>query len=143
MRSLITYRPALANIDRWFDSFFEDFARPVAGRLVGGRWPAVDVRETEAGYHLEADLPGLTEKDFEVKVDGNLLTIASKQEDEQKTERDGYVVRERRAHSFSRSFVLPKEAETEGIDASFKNGVLTLEIPKAVAAQPKQIEVKA
>ena len=143
MRSLTTYRPALANIDRWFDSFFEDVARPVAGRFVRNARPAIDVSKNEGGYLLEAELPGLTEKDFEVKVDGNLLTLASKQESEETTDKNGYVVHERSASSFTRSFVLPKDVDADAIDASFKNGLLTLTIPKSEAAQPKQIEVKS
>ena len=142
MRSLITYRPALANIDRWFDSFFEDFARPVAGRFVRDAHPAIDVSENESGYLLKAELPGLTEKDFEVKVDGNLLTLASKQESEEKADKNSYVVHERSVSSFTRSFVLPKDVDVDAITANFKNGLLTLTISKSEAAQPKQIEVK-
>ena len=138
MRSLVTHRPGLANFDRWFDNVLDDWARP----LTGSRPPAVDVRQDEHGYHLEAELPGRTEKDFEVKIEHNLLTISSAQDDSTEQTEDGFVVRERRSRSFSRSFVLPKDVEADKISASFSNGLLALDIPKAAAAKPKLIEVK-
>lgn len=137
MRNLVTYRPQLANIDRWFDTVFEDWVRPA----VGTRGPRVDVREAADGYHLEAELPGLTEKDIDVNVAHNLLTIASKSDESQKDKSEGYVIRERRARSFSRSFVLPKDVDADNISANFSNGLLSLDIPRSAAAKPKQIEV--
>jgi HSP20 family protein len=143
--NLIRYQPAaldlMDNVSRWFDDMFVDFP---TGR---SSLPAVDVRETEAQYLMEVDLPGLSEKDIEVKLDNSLLTISSKKEEkmeENKEERkNGYLMRERRATSFCRSFVLPEEVDREKIGAEFKNGVLQLSFPKVPAAKPKTIEVKA
>jgi HSP20 family protein len=143
--NLIRYQPAaldmMDNVSRWFDDMFVDFP---TGR---SSLPAVDVRETEAEYLMEVDLPGLSEKDIEVKLDNSLLTISSKKEEkmeENKEERkNGYLMRERRATSFCRSFVLPEEVDREKIGAEFKNGVLQLSFPKVPAAKPKTIEVKA
>ena len=132
MRSLVTYRPALAPVDRWFDSVLADFARPLSTQVFG-RAPVVDMQENEDGYQLEAELPGLTEKDFEVKVEGNLLTLVSKEAEEtSETKDDEYVVRERRHSSFTRSFVLPRNADA--IKATFENGMLSLAIPKSAAS---------
>jgi len=138
MRNLVTYTPhrlsVFNDMDRLFHSFFDD--------TVSHRVPSVDVREEEGRYLLEAELPGLTEKDIDVKVEDNLLTITSAQEVKQEEKKNGYLMRERRSTSFSRSFVLPKDAEKEKIEANFKNGLLTLEIPKAEQAKPRKIDVK-
>ena len=139
--NLIRYQPAaldlVDNVSRWFDDMFVDFP---SGR---SSVPAVDVRETEAEYLMEVDLPGLSEKDIEVKLDNSLLTVSSKKEEKQEEKKDGYLMRERRATSFCRSFVLPEEVDKEKIGAEFKNGVLQLTFPKVPAAKPKTIEVRA
>ena len=143
--NLIRYQPAaldlMDNVSRWFDDMFVDFP---TGR---SSLPAVDVRETEAQYLMEVDLPGLSEKDIEVKLDNSLLTISSKKaekmEENKEEKKNGYLMRERRATSFCRSFVLPEEVDREKIGAEFKNGVLQLSFPKVPAAKPKTIEVKA
>ena len=140
--NLIKYRP-LNNLlgwdtDSFLDRFFdEDFFG------TGGNYPRVDVREEKGAYVLEADLPGITDKDLDVKVDGNLLTISSKKDEEKKEEKNGYIVRERKSSSFSRSFVLPKNVDKEKIKANFKNGVLALNMPKVPEAEPKKIDVKS
>jgi HSP20 family protein len=103
----------------------------------------VDVKENADGYLLEADLPGFTEKDIEVRVDDRTLTIESKKKEETKKEEGGYVLRERRSTSFSRAFTLPDDADAESVQASFRNGVLELEIKKRPEAKRRQIEVKA
>jgi HSP20 family protein len=139
--NLIRYNPTqvdlVDNVSRWFDDMFVDF--PTWRSAV----PAVDVRETESEFLMEVDLPGLSEKDIEVKLDNSLLTVSSKKEDGKEEGRNGYLMRERRSASFSRSFVLPEEVDREKIGAEFKNGVLHLTFPKVPAAKPKTIEVKA
>lgn len=122
--------------DRLFDSFFEDFP------FIGARRPAVDIKEDEKGYVMEAELPGLTEKDIEVKVEGNLLTFSSKKSEEKEEKKSGYVHRERKSFSFSRSFVLPENVNAEGIDAEFKNGLLTVNVPKTEKSKPKLLDIK-
>ena len=138
--NLIRYNPntvdLLDNVSRWFDDFVTE---PFFGTT---NVPAVDVRETDGQYLMEVELPGLTEKDVEVKLDNNLLTISSAK-DEKKEEKNGYVLRERRASRFSRSFVLPEAVDREKIAAEFKNGILHLAFPKVPAAKPKTIEVKS
>ncbi len=103
----------------------------------------MDLRESEAQYLMEVELPGLAEKDIEVKLENNLLTVSSRKEEKTEEKKNGYLLRERRAAHFSRSFVLPEDVEREKIAAEFKNGILTLTFPKVPAAQPKTIEVKA
>jgi HSP20 family protein len=138
--NLIRYNPSnvdlLNNVSRWFDDFVSE---PFFGTA---NVPAVDVRETDSEYLMEVELPGLTEKDVEVKLDNNLLTISSQKDEKKEEKKNGYVLRERRASRFSRSFVLPEAVDREKIAAEFKNGVLHLSFPKVPAAQPKTIEVK-
>jgi HSP20 family protein len=141
------YRPntienALNDFDRYFESFFGDSVLSPAARAYN-RLPAVDVRETEKTYELEMDLPGYDEKNIEVHVDSGSLTIASKQENsrEEKKDEGTYILRERRLNAFSRSFKLPENADSENVNAEFKNGILKLEIKKRAEAQKRVIQI--
>lgn len=150
MRAVSMYRPntienALTDFDRYFESFFGDSVLSPTARAYN-RLPAVDVRETEKAYELEMDLPGYDEKNIEVHVDGGSLTISSKQEDSREEKKnskeDGtYILRERRINTFSRSFKLPENADSESVKAEFKNGVLKLEIHKRAEAQKRVIQI--
>ncbi len=113
MRGLIRYtRPAdLFDWDRVLDSFFEDVP------VWNSRKPAVDIRQGENDYVMEVELPGLTEKDIELKVEENLMTLSSKQEESKEEKKDGYLLQERRKTEFKRSFVLPKEVDAEKVSA--------------------------
>ena len=149
MKALTLYRPrvienALSEFDRCMDSFFgENFLTPAS--RVFNRPPAVDVRETERAYVLEAELPGFDEKDIEIRLNGSNLTIESKRSEEKNNDNAGpegnYLIRERRYSSFTRSFKLPENTDPEGISASFRNGILSLEIGKKAEAQQKVIQI--
>jgi HSP20 family molecular chaperone IbpA len=132
----------MANFDRWFDSVFQNWGLPQA-TATGACMPRVDVQEKADAYHLEAELPGLTEKDFTVNVEHNLLTIASEQERTDEREENGYVIRERRSGTFRRSFALPQDVDADHIGATFKDGLLTLTVPKSAQAKARQIAVKS
>jgi HSP20 family protein len=106
-------------------------------------FPAVDIKEEENRYVLEADLPGFSDKDIDIKVEGNLLTLSSKKEESKEEKKEGFIRRERSSCSFSRSFVLPKDIVADKIDAYLKDGLLSLEIPREANEQPKRIEIKA
>jgi HSP20 family protein len=154
MKAVTMYRPlnlenALSDFDRYLESFFGDSMLTPVDRVFN-RIPAVDVREKEDVYVLEAELPGYDQKDIEVHVDGGNLTIESRQEEEKerkendKNNKNGsYLIRERRSSSFSRSFKLPENADPEQVNASFKNGILNLEIKKRSAAQKRLIRINA
>jgi len=148
MKTLTFYRPnTLQNIMSDFDTCLEtlDSLLPPATRMFN-HMPVVDVRETENAYILEMELAGYDEKTINVHVDGTNLTIASKHEEgeEKNEENQGtYLIRERRITSFSRSFKLPQNANPETVSASFKNGVLTLEIKKRAEAQKRAILINA
>jgi len=153
MRTLSVYRPntiqnALSDFDRYFESFFGDsFMAPASGLL--NQMPAVDIQETENAYILRMDLPGYDEKNINVHIDSSGLTIASKQEEEktsgenQDINQGTYILRERRINSFSRSFKLPENTDSETVNANFKNGVLSLEIKKRPEAQKRTIQINA
>ena len=145
MKAVTLYRPrALGNVlnefDNYMNSFFgNDFLSP--SERIFNRLPSVDVRETEKAYVLEAELPGYDEKDIEVRLDNNVLTIESKKNENDEKKEEGYLIRERRASSFSRSFRLPENANPEGINASFKNGILRLEMDKQPETGKKVIPI--
>ena len=142
------FENALSGFDRYLDSFFRDNFLSPSERVLD-RVPSVDVKETKKAYILEAELPGFDEKNINIRLDSNNhLTIESKQEEERKegpagkaTDEHSYLIQERRTLSFSRSFRLPDNADPEGISASFKNGILTLEINKRAEAQSRVIKI--
>jgi len=158
MKTLNVFRPnaiqnALCDLnhfdfDRYFESFFgNSIFAPAAGNI--NQMPAVDIQETENAYVLAMDLPGFDDKNIDVHVDGTNLTITSKQdsslqEEKKNDEKQGtYILRERKTSSFTRSFKLPENADPEAVNASFKNGVLSMEIKKRAEAQKRTIQINA
>ena len=105
--------------------------------------PALDAKETKDAYVFSLDLPGVEQKDIDISVKENVLTISGKREHEETKEDDNYCACERSYGSFSRSFTLPRSADVEGVSADLKNGVLTVSVAKKPEAQPKQIKVSA
>jgi len=126
----------MTDFDSMLDTFFND--TPFWNNKV----PSVDIREEEEKYRLEAEMPGIDEKDINVKIENDLLTISTEKDEKNEEKKKGYVLKERRSSSFSRGFVLPKGIDREKIEATMKNGVLTLDIPKAPEAKPKNITIK-
>lgn len=137
--NLIHYRPRTLDLFDW-NRIFERFFDEDTG--VSERIPAVDIHEDDTGYRMEIELPGLTEKDIEIKVERNVLSISSVKVETEDEKDKGYVRKERRSYRFSRSFDLPEHISTDKIDASFKNGLLLVSLPKVPQAEPKLIEVK-
>ena len=144
-------------MDRLFDDFGRGFWRLPSRRSIfdvepiwGGEvtWdatPVVDIAESEKAYELTAELPGMDEKNVEVKVaNGNLIIKGEKQEEKEEKKKN-YYMRERNFGSFERRFELPEGVDADKIEASFKKGVLMLTLPKKLEAQKpaKKIEVKA
>jgi HSP20 family protein len=103
--------------------------------------PAVDIYETENELVLQADLPDINEKDLDVRVEHNVLTIRGERKLEQQVKEDNYLRIERTYGSFSRSFGLPNTVNTEAIKAEYKNGVLTVELPKRPESKPQQVKI--
>jgi HSP20 family protein len=138
MNGLIRYTRPLELFDwnRMLDNFFDDV--PVWNT----RTPAVDVKEEEKRYLMEVELPGLTDRDIELKVEDSILTLSSKKEESKEEKKNGYLLRERRSAEFCRTFVLPQDADRAEVKAEFKNGLLVVDIPKKPEAQPRKIDVK-
>jgi HSP20 family protein len=150
MKAVTLYRPvsiesAMEDFDRYLEAFFGESPLTPASRACA-YVPAVDIRETDGSYILEAELPGYEEKDLEIHLDNRTLIIQSKKEEDPKEKeapaKGRYFIRERRKTSFSRSFKLPEDADQDGISAAFKNGLLTLEIKKRAETKKRFIQIE-
>ena len=143
-------------IDRLFDDFGRGFwqpfrrstfaTEPLLGReLTLDTAPAVDIAENEKAYEITAEVPGMDEKNIEVKVANGNLTIKGEKQEEKEEKKKDYYLRERNFGSFERSFSVPEGVDADKIEANFKKGVLTVTLPKKPEAQKpaKKIEVKA
>ena len=144
-------------IDRLFEDFDGGFRRGPAGRSlfdVAPFWrseftwpatPAVDLVETDKGYEITAELPGLDEKNIEVKFADGVLTIKGEKQEEKEEKKKDYYLHERSFGSFHRALQVPAGVDTDKIEATFKKGVLTVTLPKSAEAQKaeKKITVKA
>lgn len=117
--------------------------RRADGDLSFADWaPSVDIDEEEDKYLIRADLPGVEKKDIDVKLENGVLSIRGEKSTESETG-SGKRHRTERFHgSFARSFTLPDSVEADKVDAAYKDGVLTLVIPKAEKARPKSIDIK-
>ena len=136
--SLSHYDP-LANLRLFEDAFSRMLTEPQTNRP----WaPAVDIYETENELVLKADLPDVDLKDIDVRVENQTLTISGERTFEKQDTTKGYHRIERNYGSFVRSFSLPNTFDTEHIAADFKNGVLSVTLPKKEAAKPRQVKVE-
>lgn len=107
--------------------------------------PAVDFAEDDKAYYITAELPGMSEKDIDVSLSGDTLTIKGEKRDEKEEKAKNYYLSERSYGAFQRSFTLPEGVDRDKIEASFSSGVLALTLPKTAEAvkQQKKIEIKA
>ncbi len=111
-------------------------------RAVPGFTPTFEVKETKDAFIFRADLPGVDEKNIEVSLTGNLLTVNGLRDQEDRHEGENFFVDERMFGSFTRAFTLPDGVDGEHVNADLKDGVLTLRIPKKPEHQPKKISIK-
>lgn len=126
---------------RLMDELFNDFLTPARAAPAGWR-PTVDVRETEAGYVIEAELPGLDPADVEVTVEGDTLTLTGEKKAEERLEGETRFVVERRYGSFTRTFRFAAPLAPDAVTATAKNGLLTITVTKAPETQPRRIAVQ-
>lgn len=139
--SLVRWNPIndLLNIHREMDSFFS----PDLFTGNGNRWlPSMDVLENQDGFEISLDLPGLGKDDVNISYQEGTLTIEGERKQENEENRPNYHRLERRYGKFFRKIALPVAVKDDAISATFSDGVLRIEIPKAEAVKPKQIEVK-
>jgi HSP20 family protein len=140
----VTFR---REVQRMMDDFVNGFDNGGLATMNGwkGSAPAVDIAETEKEMVITAEMPGLDEKDFQISISGDVLTIKGEKKIEHEEKNGNGYHRERRYGAFSRSLRLPFEVKDEQIDATYQKGVLTIHVPKPADAQKavRQIEVKA
>jgi len=126
------------NVDKLFDDFF--FLTPTS--LFKNDWePTVDVEEDDKSIRVKAEIPGIDEKDLDVKIENNILTLSGEKKEERKEEKKNYIFSERKFGSFSRSISLPEGIKTDKIKATFKKGLLNIEIPKEEVKESKKIAI--
>jgi HSP20 family protein len=129
------------------DRLFEDsFVSPLTWRTLGngqGVNPALDVHETADHIVVTAALPGMKPEDLDITITGQNLTLRGELKADEEVEREQYIYRERRLGSFNRSVQLPMRVDGDKAEASFKDGILTLRIPKADEVKPRQIRINA
>ena len=135
-----------SEMDRLFDEFTRGIGRmPALRRMTGAAtMPAVDIVEKDKAFEITAELPGMSEDDIDVKVSDDRITITGEKKEEREKTDKGYHLSERHYGSVMRSFALPQGVEADKIDASFKNGVLKVTLPKGAAARKpeKKISIK-
>ena len=134
----------LLSLQDEFNKFFEDrLSKRLGGEGISqNTWaPAVDIYEDENGITIDAELPGLNQKDIEVKVENNSLVIKGEKKFENEDKKENYHRIERFYGAFQRSFILPETVDSEKIKAEYKNGVLQIKIPKKPEVKPKQIKI--
>ena len=121
------------------NSLFRDFNE--SGESTAPFVPAVDIYEDAEKVTLKLEVPGVEEKDLDVRVEDNTLTVKGERKFEKEEKEENFHRIERRYGSFYRSFTLPTTVDTENVDAKYNAGVLKLELKKKPEAQPKQIKV--
>jgi len=129
---------------RFFGESLADFYGQEPRR---GNMPRTNISETDGGYQLSFELPGVAEADIQVQLHERTLTVTANRKDERKSQDDADDRRwhrvEHRYGEFSRAIQLPKNAADSGVEAVYKNGVLTVSVPKQPEAQPAKIAVRA
>ncbi|MEJ2639887.1 MAG: Hsp20/alpha crystallin family protein [Desulfosarcinaceae bacterium] len=133
-------------VSRPLNAMFDDFFAP----FFNDRWdadltqwqPVVDVMEEDGQYRVKAELPGMKKENIKVDVKGNMLTLRGERSEEKTDEKERYFRRERRFGSFTRSFALPENVDSETIKADYKDGVLNIVIPKPEGKMKKKITVQ-
>jgi HSP20 family protein len=130
------------DMNRMFDEFFRGDVLADESFFAKDWSPAVDVVENNDNFILRAEIPGMNKDDVKITLENNLLTIRGEKKNEAEKKEGNYHRVERSYGSFERSFTIPGTIKTDNIDAQYKDGVLTLTLPKAEEAKPKLIDVK-
>ncbi|MFN7996716.1 MAG: Hsp20/alpha crystallin family protein [Bryobacteraceae bacterium] len=134
----ITHTDPLANLRLFEDAFTRLLSEPRTGRP----WsPAVDIYETADELVMKADIPEVDLKDIDVRVENQTLTLSGERKFDRDQNDRGYHRIERSYGQFTRSFSVPSSVDTEAVSAEYKNGVLTVKLPKKAAAKPRQVKI--
>ncbi len=128
-------------MDRLWESFFEGGLRKKGEE--GGEWfPALDVSETKNDIVVKTEVPGLDPKEIDISLSDGILTIRGEKKQEKEEKEENYHLIERSFGTFSRSIRLPREVQSDKINATYKNGVLKVTLPKSEEAKKKEIKIK-
>ena len=140
--TLVRWNPmrSLISLPNEIDRFFGDIGLDLKDFDTIWR-PHVDLSESEDLYEVKAELPGMKKEDIKVEVHDNVLTLTGEKKQEEKSDKKNYHRIERSYGKFERSFRLPKKVKAEEIKARYKNGILTIDIPKVEEMKPKEITV--
>ena len=132
-------------MDRLFEDFFGRGLRSPFAFEPFAAYPEIDVVEDDKRIAITADVPGMSEKDIQIFLSGNTLTLKGEKKEEKEEKEENYIRMERRYGSFNRSVTLPEDILSEKAEADFKNGVLKIEIPKSeeTASKRKRIPIKS
>ena len=136
------FSPAFSHI---WDDFFNRDLSTMMGSEGGNTWAKVNVAELDKSYRIEVAAPGFRKEDFELKVDGDLLTIKAKREAKNEDTNEKYTRREFSFHGFERSFTLPDTVDTGAIEARYEDGILNVSVAKkeeAVVAPARLIDIQ-
>jgi HSP20 family protein len=141
-------RPVFDNAFTDFDQLRRDMLRlfdaqrGIAGEGGAGVFPPINVTQDRDQFYLRAEVPGVKSDDLAITAVKNRVSIAGKRELPRESERVSYHRRERAEGAFNRTVTLPSDVDTDRIEARYADGILTLTLPKAEAAKPRQIVVK-
>ena len=125
-----------------FDRFFDDWEFPSLFNEKNEWTPAFDITENDKEYVVSAELPGIDIKDVEISISDGILSVKGEKKNETEDKGEGYHRIERRYGSFHRSFRIPGKVESDKVDASYKDGILKVLLPKAEGTETKKIEIK-
>lgn len=139
------FRSAVEQLERMrqeMDQLFGGFGGKYSAPQTAGVFPLVNLTEDKDGYYVRAELPGLKADELNITATGNALSISGERKISSEGQNIRYHRREREAGSFSRIISLPGEVDSDKVEASLKDGILTVHIPKAEAAKPRQITIR-
>jgi HSP20 family protein len=139
-REFSTLQDRLNRMNRLFRESFND-AGPDESLTTSSFAPAVDVYEDEHNVTLKIEVPGIDEKDIDVRIENNTLTVHGERKIEKEEKEENYRRVERQYGSFTRTFNLPTTVDAEKVSANYDKGVLKIALPKKAEAKPKQIKV--
>lgn len=135
-----TLRDLQREVDDIFDRFFD---RGSSNQGSSAVWsPRTDLLETDNSYRIRLDLPGMTKEDITINLQNNTLTVRGERKSERTDEEEDYVRVERAFGTFHRTFTLPDAVDDQNIEAGYKDGVLTIDVPKTEESTRRQIEIQ-
>jgi len=134
----------LVEMQRRMDRLFRDYSASEEGQefmTAGSFVPPVDIYEDEHHIALKLEVPGIEEKDLDIRVENNTLTVRGERRFEKEEKEENFHRIERRYGTFTRSFTLPSTVDTDQVQASYESGILKIQLAKKAEAKPKQIKV--